>query len=412
MAVFKGDNSTVTLVKEDNGYAKPPTTYAGGKLLQNNDGTFNPTRNALESEARTPASELAGVRLGNKQVAATYPVELDPFNYNHLLESVFYNDFLTTGVEQVLTGVNISATNSYNFKVVVSSAEQSALVATIGNAYRISGISNGSYTQLEGVVILIAKTGASLTFMNPDQKLGTIAAVATDITITPVANLRSGKSLKSFNAEELIFSEDGLETARFMTAGAICSGVSIDLPSEGLITGSFSFLGSNYLSGKNYSKYDATLVDDTTAHTAPEDHVKYDPMVLQDGAIISGNSETLCQWLSGSINIENGTQTFFTGCSFEAAGSFSGAFRVNVTMEVLFESEDDFIAFENEESLNMMLRLKDRTTDQCLVLYIPSLARTAYTKANGKGLVTASITATAVVSPDAVNSMIIGQYSL
>ncbi len=409
---YKGDNSTISLVVENNGFGKPPTAYTGGKMLQNNDGTFNATRNALESEARTPNAELAGVRLGNKNVSATFPVELDPKNYSKLFESVFYGRFDDTGTAQVVAGGTVSAAKKYQLAVNMTAQKQTSLGAKIGNVYRLYGISDAGVQHLEGVVVLIAKSSTQLTFMHPDQKAATISNTTTDISVAPVNTLRPAKQLQSFNAEETLFSEDGASQSRFMTSGAIASGVSIDLPSEGLIKGSFSFIGSEHIASKEYKKFDANLTNGSAAHTSVTPHEKYDPLVLQDGAIISDETDTLCQWLSGTVNIENGAQTFFTGCSYAARGSFSGSFRVTVNAEVLFESEDDYIAFESETSNKMMLRLKDRTTNQCLVMYFPALRKTSYTKNNGKGLVTASIVAQAVVEPEAINSMVMGQYEL
>lgn len=410
MAIYKGDNSTITLIPETT-YAKPISSYTGAKVLQNNDGTFNATRNALESEARTPNAELAGVRLGNKQVAGTFPVELDPENYSALFESVFYGRFANAGTEQAITNAAMTVTKKYELTLAMTSTQQDNLQLTVGNLYRLHSIKESSSQRLHGVMVCLSRAATTATFMHVDQK-ETTWSQTTDFTVAPVNNLRPAKQLKSFNAEETIFSEDGNSdnTARFMSTGCIASGVSIDLPSEGIVTGSFSFIGSNHITNEQYKDFDSNLKTDRAAHTSTVAHTRYDPLVLQDGAMISNNSDTLCQIMSGSISIENGAQTFFTGCSYEARGSFSGSFRVNVDMEVLFEGEDAYRSFENEESTRMQLKLKDRNSDSCLVLYIPSLRKTGYTKNNGKGLVSASITASAVVDPASVNSMILGQY--
>jgi hypothetical protein len=410
MAAYKGDNSTISLVVENQGYAKAPSSYDGtGKVLQNNDGTFNATRNALESEARTPNAELAGVRLGNKQVAATFPVEIDPSNYSKLLESLFYGRFDTGGTDAVKAGNSISATRKYEIIIPMTSAKQTALEVVIGNAYLLKDFS--ALTHLNGVAILVAKNSTELTFLHPNQREDIIAGTACDTTVSAIDNLRPAKQAMSFNAEETIFPEDGSTPSRFMTAGVINTGLALDLPSEGIIKGSFSMIGANHVASKQYNDFDSNLTNQVAAHANVQPHTKFTPLVLQDSAILNAGSDILCEWLSGSVNIENGAQTFFTGCSYEAKGSFSGSFRVNVSYEALFESEDDFIAFENEESTKMFLRLKDRNSDQCLVLYIPELFKTGYTRSGGRGLVSASVTATAVVSADAINSLILAQYT-
>jgi hypothetical protein len=407
--VFKGDNSTISLLEEDNGWGKPPSTYAGAKYFQNNDGTFNATRNALESEARTPNSQLAGVRLGNSNVAGSFPVEVDPENYNKLFESLLYSEFTTAGAAQTLTAVSVTGT-LYSVTIPLTSVEQTALGAKVGNIYRLSGISAAAIQGLVGVVVLTGVTGTTATFMSPLQKLATLAATPTDVTINPVSTLRPAKTLKSFNAEETLFAEDGTTVARFMTAGAVVSGASFDLPSEGTVKTTFSLLGAGKRASAEYEDFDPTLVNSTAAHASPTAHVKYDPLVLQDGAIISNSTDTRCIWVSGSLGIENGTSTFFTGCSYEAAGAISAKLRINLDYEALFQSEQDYINFQNENSAKIMLQLKDKATDKSLVLYLPSFKATGYTLNNATGLVTASITGSAIVDTASVDSFIMASY--
>ena len=410
MSQFKGDNSTISLVVEDNGWGKAPSSYAGGKMLQNNDGTFNATRNALESEARTPNAELAGVRLGNKNVAGSFPVEVDPQNYSKLFESLFYGNFSTNGAEVVLTGVGVTSAAAYTLTIPVSAGEQSTLAAEIGSMYRLYDISENSLNKHEGVVVLVARTATNLTFMVPSQKLPTLLSTNTDVKIDKVPTLRPAKVSTSFNAEETLYSEDGSTTARFMTAGAVVSGASFDLPSEGTVKTTFSMIGADKLASKEYSSFDAALVDSQAAHTSVVKHTKYDPLVLQDGAIISNNADIRCRWLSGTVGIENGTEAFFVGCSYEAAGAISGKLRVTLNYEALFQSEDDYISFQQENDSKIMLKLKDRATEKCIVLYLPSFKATGYTINNATGLVTASVTGSAIVDPDSVNSIILGEY--
>lgn len=407
--VFKGDNSTISLLQEDNGWGKPPSAYTGAKYFQNNDGTFNATRNALESEARTPNAQLAGVRLGNNNVAGSFPVEVDPENYNALFESMLYGSFTTSGAAQALTGVSITGT-LYSVTIPMTAGEQTALDAKIGNVYRLSAISEAAVQSLAGVVVLTGVTGTTATFMSPLQKLATLSATPTDITVSPVSTLRPAKVLKSFNAEETLFAEDGTTVARFMTAGAVVSGASFDLPSEGTVKTTFSMIGAGKRASAEYQEFDPTLTNGVAAHITPATHIKYDPIVLQDGAIISNTTDTRCIWVSGTVGIENGTSTFFTGCSYDAAGAISNKLRVTLNYEALFQSEQDYINFQNENSARIMLQLKDRATDKSLVLYLPAFKATGYTLNNSTGLVTASITGSAVVDSEAVDSFLMASF--
>lgn len=410
MAVYKNENTTVSLLPEDNGYALAPSTYAGAKAFQVNSGTFNASRNALESQARTPNAELAGVRLGNKQVAGSFPVEIDPKNYQHLLESLFYGRFTAAGTEVALTAVDLSATKAYELVIPMTSGEQTTLGASIGDPVRIHS-ADTDIAELEGGAVLVSATGTDITLMVPDQNDPAFSKLGANLTVAPMQVLRPAKQELSFNAEESLFAEDGVEESRFMTTGAIVSGGSFEMPSEGLITTTFSFIGSAQLVSAQYSVFDPALTDSTAAHTAVVPHTKYDPMVLQDGAIVDDKGEVLCQLLSATLNIENGAQTFYTGCSYEARGAFSGDFAVTLDTEVLFQSEQDYIDFESEESRNLLIRLNVRDSDECIVINIPSLRKVDYQRNDGDGLVTANVTARAVVSDTATNSLILGVYA-
>ena len=410
-SLFKGDNVTISLVEEDQGWGKPPSTYAGGKYFQTNDGSFEETRGTIESEARTSNAQLSGMRLGNKNVTGSFPVEIDPENYNKLLESSLYGRFKTEGTEQSLTSAAIFATKAYELRVPMSSGQQTSLGAKVGNFYQLSGISAASLQSLAGVCVLSETTATELVFYCIEQLEPTLAATDSDITITPVSTLRPDRQLLSFNAEETLFSEDGLITARFLTAGCISSGFSLDIQSEAAVTSTFSMLAAGKHPSKKYEDFDDNLTNSQAAHTAVIPHVNYDPLIIQDGAIISGEENIRCEWISGTINLENGTETTFVGCSFDAIGSVSGQLRITVEYEALFQSEDDFIRFQTEESSKLLLKLKDRASEKSLLLYIPNLKLSAYTPNISTGLVTANISGSAIIDEAAIDSIIMGAFN-
>lgn len=407
--VFKGDNSTISLRTEDNGWAKPPTTYAGGRTFQNNDGTFNAARNSLQSEARTPNAELAGIRLGNRNVSGSFPVEVDPENYNKIFESVFYGRFKNAGKDIALTGSALESDTRFQLTIPLTGAQITELDIVVGDMVLLDTFSNEDAKALEGTVVVLEIGADSITVFSPEQDAETLSQT-TDLHIKSIGVLRPAKQVQSFNAEETLFSEDGSSVQRFMTAGVVASSAAFDMPSDGTVKTTFSMLGSGKFAGADYNKFDSTLTNDAAAHVTPLAHKKYSPLVLQDGKIVSGTNNTLCQLASGSLTIENGTELHFVGCSYDAAAAVSGKLTVNLTYEAMFESQEDYRDFDNEVSKKMMIRLRDRNTNRCLVIYLPAVTTTAYNINNSQGLVTASITAVAVIDPDAVNSIILGSY--
>ena len=408
MATFKGENSTISLKEEDNGYAQPLTDYTGAKVFQNNSGSFQPSRNSLESEARTPNAELSGQRLGNKNNSASFPVEIDATNYDSVWESCLYSTLAATGSAVTSSGIAVTSTSAYTANLAILDADQATVGITIGDAFQLSAVSESSITsQLEGFAVVTAIDTDLVTFYLPQQTATTISSITSDITVTPVRNMRPAKTRKSFNAEETLIAEDGTTTARFMSTGAIVSGMSIDLPSEGILTATTSFVASNYIPSADYATFDTNLTNSSAAHTATVAHETQEPLVLQDGAIISDSNDIRCQWISGTVNIENNTEPFFTGCNYEARGAISGAFRVTLSYEALFESEEDFRSFENETTSRVFLRLKDRSSDKSILIYLPRFKRTAYTLTNDTGLVTASVEGTALIEDATGNSLVL-----
>lgn len=405
--LYKGDNSTITLVEEDNGWGKAPSSYAGGKVFQNNDGSFDETRGTIESEARTSNSQLDSVRLGNKNVAGSFPVEIDPENYTALLESALYGAAEDSGADVALTGVSVSGTKKFELVVPMVTGEQVTAGISVGTVVEIKGTT--ALGGLSGIAVVESLTSTNVTFYCPSQTSETLSETTTDITIGSIVNIRPDRTIKSFNAEETLYSEDGVAISRFMTAGAIVSGVSFDIPSDASAKATFSLLASEKYASQEYTKFDNSLTDSQEAHTSVIPHVKYDPLVLQDGELISNETNTRCLWSSGTIGIENGTEAVFTGCEFGAIGTVSGKLRVTVDYEALFQSEDDFVNFKNEEYNKVLLRLKDRASDKSLIVYLPAFKATAYTLNNpASGLVTASISGMATVNKEAGDSIIIG----
>lgn len=408
--VFKGDNSTISLIVEDNGWGKPPSSYAGGRMFQNNDGTFNATRNSLQSEARTPNAELGGIRLGNRNVAGSFPVEVDPENYNRLFESVLYGRFQNNNGSVSLTGEALASATKYQLDIPLSDANLTTLDVKVGDMVLLSGFSDAGAKHLEGTVVVLAKQTNGITVFSPEQTEDNFSVASTDMTVANIDVLRPAKQSQSFNAEETLYGEDGTSVARFMTAGAVVSSAAFDMPSDGTVKTTFSMLGSGKFAGSEYTKYDPDLTNNAPAHTSPVPHKKYSPLVLQDGKFISEQTNTMCQLASGSLSIENGTELHFVGCSYDAAAAVSGKLTVNLSFEAMFQSDEDYKSFDNEVSKRMMIRLKDRNTNRSLVIYLPSVTTTAYNINNSQGIVTASLTAVAVVDPDAINSIIIGSY--
>lgn len=411
MPTFKGDTATTSYVVEDNGWGKPPTAYSGGKYLQSNDGTLNASRTALESEARTPNSQLAGSRLGNKNVAGSYPVEIDPENYKQLLESLFYGTFKTSGAAVTVSGASLSG-GLRRLVVPMSEVDESTLVPVVGNAYRLSGIvGTAAQQKMNGIHVMESfdDAGDTVTFIVPEQ-LEEPIALTSDITITPVDTLRPEKTRKSFNVEEILYGEDGTSRARFMSKGVIVSGGNFDIPADGTLKTTFSMLGSGIIPSAQYADFDATLTNSVNAHSAPAAHVKYQPLVVQDGEIIMGTSNTRCAWLSGGVNIENNTEMFFVGCSYDAGGATSGKFRVTLSAEVLFESEQDYINFDNEVVSDVVIRLNVRDSERCLLIYLPALKFSTYDKTVATGLVSASVTGVAEIDADTIDSITLASY--
>lgn len=405
--LFKSDLSTISLVEEDNGWGQPPSSYAGGKQFQTNDGSFDETRGTIESEARTPNAQLDSVRLGNKNVAGSFPVELDPENYTALIESCLYGEAGISGTDISLTAVSVSGSKKFEIVVPMSTGDQSTAGVSVGTIFNL--VVGSPLASVSDIAVVTGITGTEVTFYCPSQKSATLASTAVDITVESIENIRPDRQLKSFNAEETLYSEDGTAIARFMTAGATVSGISFDLPSDASCKATFSMLASGKFASQEYTTFDENLTDGTEAHTGVTPHIKYDPLVLQDGEIISDVTNTRCIWMSGSVGIENGTETHFVGCDFDAIGTVSGKLRITLDYEALFQSEDDYVNFKNEMYNKVLLKLKDRASDKSLILYLPAFKATAYTLNNPtSGLVTASISGMATVDQLVGDSLVIG----
>lgn len=405
--LFKSDLSTITLVEEDQGWGVPPSTYAGGKQFQTNDGSFDETRGTIESEARTPNAQLDSVRLGNKNVAGSFPTEIDPENYTALIESCLYGEAVFSGTDVVLSAVSLSATKKFELVVPMVTVDQTTAGVSVGTIFNL--VVGAPLEDLSDIAVVTGVTATDVTFYCPSQKAATLAATTADVTVEAVKNIRPDRQLKSFNAEETLYSEDGTAIARFMTAGATVSGISFDLPSDASCKATFSMLASGKYAGQEYTQFDTNLTNSQEAHTGVVSHVKYDPLVLQDGEITSELTDTRCIWMSGSVGIENGTETHFVGCDFDAIGTVSGKLRITLDYEALFQSEDDYVNFKNEMYNKVLLKLKDRASDKCLVMYMPAFKATAYTLNNpASGLVTASISGMATVDGATGDSIVFG----
>ena len=411
MTVFKGNNLQISIVEEDEWGKGVTAGYSGGKKFRTKGGSFTVDRGTIESELRSPNAELSSVRLGNKGVVATFPVDLDTQNYGLLFESLFSDRFTTQGSRIALTGKSLSASGIYQLTIDSDTTEQATWGAIAGNFYELTSIDGSGLSIYEGTVVIAEVTATEVTFMCPEQKAASVSSVTTGITIRALPSLRKGTEGLSFNAEETMVSEDGNTTVRFMSPGATVSGLALSIPQEGIIEASFSMIASNKIASADYPAFDSNLTASSAAHTGVVDHIRQEGMVIQDGSIVSDTADVRCIWMSGSLNIENGADVFYAGCSYGAAGLTTQNFRATLEYELMFQSEASFRAFEAEDDSKLFLRLKDRISQLGYLVYLPALKGTNFTINAETGTVTVNYTGAAQISDAIGNSITVGQFS-
>lgn len=366
MTYARGSSSSISYVKE----VTPGTTPTSPTMqaLRTTGDTLELTKDTLESGEIRDDRQITVVRHGNKQTGGDINLELSYSTYDDLLEGAFYGTWSTPGsaIAATVTGFTIATATTITW----ASGDDGTVVGNISDQdwLEISG-SAVSGNNIHVQVLDIDDTSRVITV---DRSLTTESA-NTSIVLTPLAALKTAKTLSSFTFEKL---HTDITQYRLFKGMAVNS-FNLAVSAGAMATGSMGFLGM-----------DGSLVQ--TSLGTPVAAPTTSPLDAFSGVVREGGS-AISSITSLDMTLNNSLEAANVIGSNIAQAIVEGRSNVTGTVEAFFVDNTLIDKFIEESSSSLEVELTDPAGNK-YVLFLPNIKYlSADTPVDGEGLITTSL---------------------
>jgi len=322
-----GSQRRISHVKESSWGTPSGTAFQTDRVLAAAGG--NVDRSQWTSEEMRADRSIIAMRLGAKKPAMSFPFELSYGTQDDELESAFYSAWVAAGtaISSLSTTVVAGSTNTMAATGIGGS---SGSLISVGDFVKVSGFSGG-YAANNGFFKVTARTDNLLTLAEAKDTAGAsvLAACSSQagISVQRMGYLVTGTTEKSLAFEEAFI--DISVYAEYL--GMVAKGMSLSIPIEGIIKGSFDFMGKSIVgpAGTTYtgSVVAATTTDpmdgNTTGMTLRVDGTPSAIITTLDLALDNGNDYALAAFQSvpqrikvGRSNLSGRMGLYLTGSTY------------------------------------------------------------------------------------------------
>lgn len=340
MAIAKGVAKKVAYKKESQWGVLPGAT--GAKYLRRVTATFNLTKDSYESAEIRTDYQVADMRHGIRSVDGSLNGELSPGSYADFMASVVARDF-TDGVSATGLSVTIAVSGSF-YTVTRNTGSWISDGFYVGNVVRLTG-AGLNVANVDNNLLVASMSATALTVVNlsgtPLVAEGPIASVTATVEGKQTYAPLSGHTDDSYSIEE-DYSDIGVsETYSGLKVGSMA----VQLPSTGLVTCDFTFLG------KNLERADTTPYY-TSVTPAGTDGI----FASVSGALVV-NGAPVALITSMNFTVERGLEAAqVVGSNFNA-DVFTGRIRVTGDMSTYFQDGTFRDYFDDEARISVVVAL-------------------------------------------------------
>lgn len=315
---------------------------SGGQQLRRVTATFNLTKDSYESNEIRTDYQVADMRHGIRSVEGSLNGELSPSSYSDFMGSILARDFTTV---TSVTGVSVTVAASGSFFTITRAAgDWIADGVKVGNVVRLTG-AGLSVNNVNNNILVTAMSATVLTVISlsgtPLVAEGPIVSVTVSIPGMVTYAPQTGHTDDSYTVEEY-YADIGQSEAY---TGLKVGSMAVQLPSTGLVTCDFSFMG------KNLDRADTTPYF-TSPAVAGTDGIfaSVSGALVVDGiprALITSMDFTVDRGLEAATVI---------GSNFNA-DVFTGRIRVTGNMSTYFEDSTFRDYFDDEAKISVVVAL-------------------------------------------------------
>ena len=340
MAIARGVSKILSFKRETTWGV--PAGDTGGQQLRRVTADFNLTKENYESQEINPSFQTIDSRHGVRSVEGSLEAELSPGTYSEFMEAILARDFTAGGTA---TGMSITIAASGAFYTVTRAAgDWLADGFYVGNLIRLTGagfapanVGNNllvvGLTALVATVVLLSDT--------PLVAEGPIASASAAVIGQQTYVPTTGHTDPSFTVESWYADIAQSE----LTVGLKPASMDLSMPSTGLVTSSFSFMGKD-MSQTGTSQYFTNPAAVTTKGI----------FASISGAVIV-NGQPVALITSADLSVSRNQEAATVVGSNVAAEIFVGRITASGSMSVYFTDNVFRDYFDDEAKISLIFAL-------------------------------------------------------
>lgn len=371
MSIAKGVAKNVGYKKETAGTWGTLAGPTGGKLLRRVTADFNLAKETYTSNEITPSFQTIDMRHGVRSAEGSLNAELSPGTYSDFMASIVARDWTVGGTA---TGMSVTIAASGSFFTITRAAGSWLTDGfNVGTVIRLTGAGLNVANQANNALIVtLTATIATVRVLSatPYVAEGPIATVSASVVGKQTYVPLTGHTDDSYTIEEWYSDIAQSEVYTGMKVGT----VAMQLPSTGLVTADFSFLGKN-LTQKGTTQY-------FTSPTATNTNGIF---AAVSGAVVV-NGVPVALITSMDLSIERALEAANVVGSNFAAAVFTGKVNATGNMSVYFEDGTfrDYFDLESKISIIVALTTGSEKNADAVVFTMPKVKVNSGTKADAE----------------------------
>lgn len=338
MTIARGISKVVTVAKETTWSEPVVGTSPNAKELRRVTASFNLTKDTYESSEIRRDYQVADMRHGIRGVDGSLNGELSPGSYSEFMGSVLSKDFVAVGLPVTMTSATVTVAGTL---VTITNTVPSSLIA--GNIVKVSAAVEADN---DGAVLLIASNVGMVITAVVLTDGDFVAETASSMVLTPQGKVTFAPDTNhtddSYTIEEW-YSDIGQSE---VNVGVKVGSMAVSLPTTGLVTVDFSFMGRNVLPAQSAQHF-------TNAQPAGTDGI----FAAVSGAIVV-DGQPIGLITSMDFTVDRGLEAAnVVGTDLNAA-VFQNRIRANGNLSVYFQDNQFREYFDKEMEISIVVALK------------------------------------------------------
>lgn len=340
MPISQGVSKQIRIKKETTWGVLPGAT--GARVLRRVKGNFNLKKESYESDEIRTDFQTADMRHGSRSVEGSLSAELSPGSYADLMGSVLAKDFVT-GATAASLSVTIAASGS-NFTITRATGSWLTDGFFVGNVVRLTG-AGLNVANVSNNALILSMTALALTVRvlssTPMVAEGPIASVTATVAGKHSFAPLTGHTNDSYTVEEWYSDISESEVSTGLKVGS----VDIKVPTTGLVTADFAFMGKDLLQTGSSAYFTSPSSPSTTGIFSS----------ASGAVVVNGTPVALITDID--IKIERNQEAASVVGADTASDIFVGRIGVSGSFGAYFDSGAMRDYFKNESVVTLSLAL-------------------------------------------------------